>query len=243
MTKLNDEKETQVALKWLQKGLVNAHLSPNIKKEVKRLLAVDDFTSNMGYMEIFNPLQTFCKERLLEIGAPLQQMYQQDKTIQDLANLSPVLHPDLANHPTISHLRQDHPVVRLSSPFDHSNFNGESMYIHFIRLVALLINERYQEMVKNTVAPLGGDHKGCAIKGDSRMRNKALAKDDHRSEEKPRPAMNIDISLDLLPLDRVKVFLHSERFTTGRGWRRRRWKKMGKDGKRWKKKKKKIEYT
>ena len=194
MTKLNDEKETQVALKWLQKGLVNAHLSPNIKKEVKRLLAVDDFTSNMGYMEIFNPLQTFCKERLLEIGAPLQQMYQQDKTIQDLANLSPVLHPELANHPTISHLRQDHPIIGLSSPFDHSNFNGESMYIHFIRLVALLINERYQEMVKNTVAPLGGDHKGCAIKGDSRMRNKALAKDDHRSEEKPRPAMNIDIS-------------------------------------------------
>ena len=87
-TKANDEKKTKVCLKWLQKGLVNAHLSPNIKKEVKRLLAVNDFTSNMGYMEIFNPLQTFCKERLLEIGAPLQQMYQQDKTIQDLANLS-----------------------------------------------------------------------------------------------------------------------------------------------------------
>jgi len=75
-------------LKWLQKGLVNAHLSSKLKKEVKRLLAVNAFTSNMGYMEIFDSLQSFCKERLLKIGAPLQQMYQQDKTIQDLANLS-----------------------------------------------------------------------------------------------------------------------------------------------------------
>ena len=119
----DDKEKNKATLEWLQKGLVNAHLSSNIKNEVKHLLAVDRFTSNMDYMDIFDPLQTFCKERLLEIGAPLQQMYQQDKTIQDLANLSPVLHPELANHPTISHLRQDHPIVGLISPFDHSNFN------------------------------------------------------------------------------------------------------------------------
>ena len=38
-----------------------------------------------------------------------------------------------------------------------------------------------------------GEHKPCNIKGDARMRNKALAADDHRYEAKPRPAHNIDI--------------------------------------------------
>ena len=52
-----------------------AHLSPEIKTALKQLLAAANFTKNMGYMEIFEPLQTFCQEQLLVIGGPLQQLY------------------------------------------------------------------------------------------------------------------------------------------------------------------------
>ena len=47
--------------------------------------------------------------------------------------------------------------------------------------------------MQGVVYPLRGERKGCAIKGDARMRNKALAADDHRYAAKPRPALNIDI--------------------------------------------------
>jgi len=60
-------------------------------------------------------------------------------------------------------------------------------------LLALALNDGFQTTVKNLVTPLQGDHKGCATKGDARMRNKALTPEDHRYETKPRPALNIDV--------------------------------------------------
>ena len=53
---------------------------------------------------------------------------------------------------------------------------------------------------------IGGKHKGCSWKGDSRMRNKALAADDHRNEPKPRPALNIDIVRCCVTFDDVESF-------------------------------------
>ena len=200
----NDEIEKKIALEWL-KNIKNAHLSPEIKTALKDLLAVTNFTENMGYMKTFAPLQKFCQEELLLIGGPLQQLYRDRNDIQEISQINPPVHSKLTND---THLRQDHPAVGIVCPssFDTSTFNGESKYIHLLRAIASLVNERFQSKIEVIVTPLGGKHKGCPWKGDSRMRNKAVAEDDHRNEPKPRPASNIDIVRCCVTFDNVASF-------------------------------------
>ena len=59
---LDDEKEHKRALAWLKAALLLAHKDADTKQWIKRLLAVQYFTANMGYMKIFPPLQDFCAE-------------------------------------------------------------------------------------------------------------------------------------------------------------------------------------
>ena len=190
------EKENPTMFNWLKKALPLAHLSPALKRSIKRLLGNTEFVSAFEYMGIFEDLQEFCQDELLQLGAPLQQLYAGSEQIQSIGKIPTMLHPELSNQqPSTGSLRQDNPLVGLSagSTLNLNDFNGESIYIHFLRLLALLLNDLFQQKVKKIVEPLGGEHKGCAIKGDARMRNKALAPDDHRYEKKPRPAHNIDI--------------------------------------------------
>ena len=191
-TNLDYEKDHRHTLAWLKLAFPLAHKDSDTKHWIKRLLAVEYFTANMSYMKILEPLRTFCGERLLLAGAPLQALFQSDGDVRGLADLAPAPLEAVAQ---VAHLRQDHPAVGLAPPpgADPTTLEGESVYIHFLRLVALALNEKFQTLVKRVVKPLRGKHKGCAIKGDARMRNKALAADDHRYATKPRPALNIDI--------------------------------------------------
>ena len=205
----NDEAEHKGALAWLQAAFPLAHKDDDIKRWIKRLLAVEYFTSNMNYMGIFTPLQDFCAARLDAIGAPLRELYRTDEGVRELAGLAPALLPAVreaadaaeaagaagAGGGRWAHLRQDHPAVGLAAPAccDMTTFKGESTYIHVLRILARLLNGKFQAMVERVVAPYGGKHKSCNIKGDQRMRNKANSADDHRYEAKPRPALNIDI--------------------------------------------------
>ena len=69
----------------------------------------------------------------------------------------------------------------------------EEVYIHFLRLIAYAIDERYQRAVAECVEPFNCDpkpfkHAGIkSIKGFPRMLNKMLGGVDHRYEKKPRP--------------------------------------------------------
>ena len=197
--RLEKERNNQTILTWLRTALLTAHQSSKVKGWIKRVLARNDFTSNMNFIQILQPLQDHCKEELLKIGGPLHVLYEQEKYGQKLATFMPPIHPKLLDQqnqsPTKISLRQDHEIIGLapSSTMNMEDFDGESKYIHFLRLVAYAVNAEYQAIIKKIVTPLHGDHKGCAIKGDARMRNKALAPDDHRYEPKPRPALNIDI--------------------------------------------------
>ena len=188
----NDEKEHKYALAWLKDAFPIAHKDPDTKQWIKRLLAVRYFTGNMGYMRILEPLRTFCGERLLLAGAPLQALFQNDGDVRGLADLAPAL-GEVAES-SAAHLRQDHPAVAGGAAVqaDPATFEGESA-TSTSRFVALALNDKFQKLVEGVVYPLRGERKGCAIKGDARMRNKALAADDHRYAAKPRPALNIDI--------------------------------------------------
>ena len=90
---LDDEKEHKRALAWLKAALLLAHKDADTKQWIKRLLAVQYFTANMEYMEIFTPLQDFCAERLHAVGLPLRELYRNDPDVRALAGLSPALLP------------------------------------------------------------------------------------------------------------------------------------------------------
>ena len=72
LEKANAEKQHRRALAWLKGALPLAHKHSKVKDWIKRLLAVGDFTRNMqGTMQIFDSLQAFCRERLIDVGRPL----------------------------------------------------------------------------------------------------------------------------------------------------------------------------
>ena len=125
----------------------SAHLSSKIKANIKRLLSRTEFTRNMEYMNLFVPLQIYCKQQLLRIGQPLSDLYLTTKEIRGLSNLHPLQKPSLhtrqaagtADQPEAQHftlLRQDHPHVGLTAAktLGATTFNDESMYIHFLRI-------------------------------------------------------------------------------------------------------------
>eukprot|EP00946_MAST-07B_sp_MAST-7B-sp1_P002821 g2821.t1 len=89
LEKANVEKQHRRALAWLKGALPLAHKHPKVKDWVKRLLAVGDFTRNMSYMQILDPLQAFCRERLLAVGRPLQAFYRDNAEVRGLAELYP----------------------------------------------------------------------------------------------------------------------------------------------------------
>ena len=159
---LDYEKEHRHALAWLKLAFPLAHKDSDTKHWIKRLLAVNYFTVNMSYMQILEPLRTFCGERLLLAGAPLQALFQSDGDVRGLAELAP---PPLEAVAQVAHLRQDHPAVGLAPPpgADPTTLEGESVYIHFLRLVALALNEKFQTLVRRVVKPLGGKKPSAAI--------------------------------------------------------------------------------
>jgi len=73
--------------------------------------------------------------------------------------------------------------------------------IHMLRLISMAIDDEYQELISDTLLECGCAVKAAPIKRDARMRNKALSIDDHRFENKPRPALNIDINRNCCTFD------------------------------------------
>jgi len=176
--RLDHEKQTKQVYKWLTQSLVQCANSVEIKKWVKLLLANSEFTIYMTYMTMFNPLQEFCRNKLLSLGAPLQVLCQSKNYCIELGTFMPAVHPEIrSKHETTlreltnaidlkqQHLRQDHPFVGLfpsssaSMDVDESDLldiNNESQYLHFLRLVAHTLNDRYQKRIKQLVTPLQG---------------------------------------------------------------------------------------
>ena len=187
--KLDGEKRHQRALAWLKAALPLAHKHSNVKDWVKRLLAVYKFTANMSYMRIFDPLQAFCRDRLLGVGQPLQAYYRDNDDVRGLADLYPDTLAGLASQ---DHLRQDDPLVGLSAPasFNMTTFEGESRYIHFLRLIALVLNEKYQTWSRRRRR-----RQAQRLQHQGRRAHAQQSPCPGRPSllDKPRPAHNIDI--------------------------------------------------
>ena len=61
-------------------------------------------------------------------------------------------------------------------------------------MIAMAVDEEYQQMVEKTCKWSSGQFSGSAIKGFGRMANKCVSYADHYHEKYPRPSHNIDIN-------------------------------------------------
>ena len=199
---------TADAVIWLKKALVDAYLSKNIKETVCLLLSTDAFwvgmfedTPHFQRESLFQSLQLFCQEELNNIGKGVKYYYNSHNLSDVLGTFTLPVHPELNCEEV--HLRQDHPLIGLT-PINsaiHDNDRNttiyerdESVYIHQLRIIAMCLNKNYQDRVRYIVEEYEGEHIGCSIKGDVRIRNKWRAKEDHGKEIRPRPSCNIDVN-------------------------------------------------
>ena len=164
--------------------------SSRLKDAAQQLLAVQYFTRNLQYMRLFDGLQAHCRSTLLRYCQPLQAYYTEQKLGDFFRTVAIPMHPGLDGK---SHVRQDHALIglELSDETIQDPHTRESVYIHFLRLVAMAVNEDFQKKCAEIAERWHGKLKSCNIKGDVRIRNKAVA--DHRDEPRPRPALNIDV--------------------------------------------------
>ena len=143
-------------------------------------------------IDLFRLLQKNCKEKLRGLGVPLRKYYEDRNLREVLGNIR--VRTIIDGEP-----RQDAKEVGIharkniqTSGLDRIP-KEESIYIHILRLVALGVNDTYQRVIRKVVKSHGGTHHRAPIKGDVRIRNKALAPEDHLECAFPRPAKNIDV--------------------------------------------------
>ena len=190
----DDSKEAnKETVEWLKHALDGASGTDSslLKKAAQKLLAVRGFTQNLEYMDLFDDLQSHCRTTLLQYCKPLQQYFVEAELGPYFSHNVIPMHSDLDSK---TQVRQDHPLIGLQLPDDALQLDAytyESVYIHFLRLVAMAVNPLFQDQAQAIATKNQGVLKECKIKGDVRIRNKAVA--DHRSERRPRPAMNIDV--------------------------------------------------
>ena len=181
------------AVGWLKLALAGAYRSKKVKRAALLLLGCTHFVGNLEFTGDFDDLKDYCRNLLNKIGKPLQAYFDRHDLRTLLGRLDlPTIQPQ-------QKLRQDLVgVVDFPVPPSHDEkwrwFEDESVYIHALRLVAAAIDAPYQTVVADVIKPFQGQHMPARIKGDARMRNKALASEDHRHEHRPRPALNIDIN-------------------------------------------------
>ncbi len=212
-----DKAKNKFTIDWLCRAIDSAHTRPGIKNAAKELLSVENFTSNLSEMELFIPLNDHCIKSLGVIGKKLNDYYIEEeleiklgkKAVEDKIGQCDTDKKGTHNF-GLKFRRQDDPNVGLFPPAhelctlcgDHEScpghgedfpyFTDESIYIHILRLVADTIDKKYQVIAKDACLKNNGEFSCGGIKGDSRIRSKALNTLDHGNEIRPRPALNID---------------------------------------------------
>ena len=189
---------------WLKKNLSLAHTDENIKSTIKAVLGAPRFAENLEYFGLWEDLMEDCKRQALEIGQGM-------KTYYDTNELSIVL-GEKAIPTTFGNFqmragenqfvvercsqeefarRQDevmHPLESGIFPQNvaHSQVWNEKCFIHVLRMVAMAIDLKYQEIVQKICENCDGSFRKTEIKGFVRMKNKCVSKEDHFYEAYPR---------------------------------------------------------
>ena len=143
------------------------------------------FTVQLRHYNAWDVLHKGAEIQLASHGRGLCDLYARDKLQERLGSFQP---PMIAGHTRRQDFALPHPPG-----YDWKEQEQEEVYIHFLRLIAYAIDERFKLDVAKCVAPFNCDNTPYSrvgmrsIKGFARMFNKMCAAEDHRYEKKPRP--------------------------------------------------------
>ena len=178
------------------------HVSKPLKLTLRRLLGLGAwFTTNLDtFGHAWEDLQSGCSNHMRALGTQLDALFQTQDLRARLGTYDPV-GTGLSSPKVSAHVVQFVPAQCAPDQFGDDlvcNNDLECTYIHFLRLLALALDDGFQKTVNSTfkasgVRLVGGGVSSGGIKGYERMSNKMKSKDDHRFKPKPRPAHNIDV--------------------------------------------------
>ena len=171
-------------------------------------MACRNFTTNLGALRCWKQiLIPELKATLVALGAKAKEINAASNLAATLTTANVLatarynleLFPAGAATPRNS-IRQDTlmPSLAAAASTDYNRdwkAQPEHIYIHMLLLVATALNPLFGTALETLASDLDGIAlQDAPIKSFARMLNKLMAADDHRYvEQKPRPAMNIDI--------------------------------------------------
>ena len=196
------------ATEWLIAVVAAAHASPRAKQAGRKLMACYTFTANLDFLMCWSQrLIPALTATLVALGAQAKaaSATAAAAAVLTTANLEAAAPYNTAVLPAgaatpRSQIRQDALMPSLtaavSTDYDRDwRAQPEHVYIHMLLLLATALNPVFGAAMEVLLSELDGvEVHVAAIKSFTRMVNKLMAADDHRYvEQKPRPAMNIDI--------------------------------------------------
>ncbi len=207
---------------WLKQALVEAHRSHQIKETAVKLLQRDLFCRNLAVYNVegdadaddppkktlYEDLTDHARREGVKLGDAMHQYYADENLGESLGKIQ------VRNHKG-REWRTQECFVKLAAPCSFRDrgltYEAEYVYIHVLRMVAMAINDDYQELVAKLAQQVNGHHKSADIKGVPRMMNKLKARDDHRvmpdflldQQMVYRAGQNIDINRNAVTFQTV----------------------------------------
>lgn len=218
---------------WAQVALTWVHAFPYLKKKCRRLLGTFQFSQLLEWSEDWEPLKASLQKDMNKLGAELDAIYQKQDLRTILGQFVPNMLPDTNGRqdcpgglPTPAYfdtpystnideysqrigelhqpdvkqrLEKEHPLWR----YDPQTISNEYVYIHFLRLIATALSERFGDYMTSLLGEFmrGNKFNAGPPKGYERMQNKLGSWSDHWKEEIPRPAENVDVVRGLAVFD------------------------------------------
>jgi hypothetical protein len=193
-------------VEWLKLNLPKAHEDPILKHRMKALLGAPRFVSNLDHFGMWDDLIQHCEGKALEAGHEMKVCFEDgdlattlgekampnafSKVQAALESSSSAFPEPLALQPCdeTDCFKTQAALLQVPYPYNkaHSQLWNEKCFAHFLRMVAMGIDQLYQNEVKAVCTRSNGDFRSASIKGFVRMINKIMSKNDHYYEAWPR---------------------------------------------------------
>ena len=213
---LPDERFRQcitVAAKYVVKILPRVHISKRLKTTVRRILGSgSQFTRNLGWADQWDTFMAECREKLTELGQPLKTFFLQQQLLQKLGTYEPPLAgggvsgssstatatttAPVGNESVLQLIPQQQcGPVQFSNDDYIGSLGRECVYLHFLSMLAMALNDAFQSSVEEKLSKAGVSHTfyRSAVKSYERMYTKMLSREDHGQLPPPRAANNVDV--------------------------------------------------
>jgi ankyrin repeat protein len=207
------KRRIKATVQFVVRAAPYAHVSKLAKANVRRVLGLGHcFTTNLAWAGAWDELQGGIRAHMRQLGGPLDDVFHKLDLKRRLGDYDPQVPAatgggggggDDDDDDDTERLMQLVPTacasVRFSGGEDLvAQDDLECTYIHFLRLLALALDDAFQKHVnmafkKADVRLVGGGVCSGGIKSYERMRNKMLAPEDHGRRTRPRPAHNVDV--------------------------------------------------